>query len=306
MGILADRNTAVVVVGITGRYARAQTRMMREYGTLVVAGVVPGRGGQTCEGVPVHDSVADADLDGYQAVAAVVYVPAAAALGAVLGVIDSGVKLLVVPTEGIPLHDQMKIRAAALEAEAWVVGPNTAGMIVPGETLLGSMAPQYSAPGRVGVISRSGTLTHETAHALTQRGYGQSTSVHIGGDPVIGGTMSDYLRLFEADPSTEALVVVGEIGGSMEEELAAEVERCGLPMVAFVAGRCAPRGRRMGHAGALVSGAVGSAETKRERLEAAGVVVADTPWDIPSALCRQGVQPHVREAGTPVAERSQP
>jgi len=291
MAILADGDTAVIIQGITGRYARSQARMMREYGTRVVAGVVPGRAGETCDGVPVFDAVRDVDLGAFDAVAALVYVPAPRAHDAVMDALEAGIKLLVVPTEGIPLLDLMKIRVAAVEADAWIVGPNTAGMIVPGQTLLGSLAPEYSSQGSVGVISRSGTLTHETVHALTVAGFGQSTSVHIGGDPVIGGTMSDYLRLFESDPATNALVVVGERGGTMEEELAAEAAGCRLPIAAFIAGRHAPPGRRMGHAGALVSGTIGSGENKRQRLEHAGVAVAETPWDLPQCLRELGVEP---------------
>ncbi len=284
MAILASAHTQVIVQGITGQYARDQTRMMLAYGTNIIAGVVPGRGGEIVDSVPVYDAVTDVPVDGSLPVASIVYAPPAYALEAALEALSAEIELLVIPTERIPLHDLMVLKFEARNAGAWVVGPNTAGMIVPGQTLLGSIAPSYSAPGSIGVLSRSGTLTHESVRSLTTAGFGQSTSIHIGGDPVIGRNTVEYIRLFVDDPGTDALVLIGEIGGNLEEEAAEYLAEVDIPVVAFIAGNSAPPERRMGHAGALVQATRGSAAAKSRILERAGAALAPSPWEIPKVL----------------------
>ena len=280
MSILADGRTKVVVQGITGREGAFHTGQMVAYGTHVVAGVTPGKRGEAVHGVPVFDTVADA-CAATGANASVIFVPAPFALDAMLEAADAGVELVVTITEGVPVHD-MLVASRALHARGVkLVGPNCPGLITPGGAKLGIIPGQIVKPGPVGVVSRSGTLTYEVLFALTERGLGQSTAVGIGGDPVQGMKFVEVVEAFEADPATEAIVLIGEIGGT-DEEAAAEVIRTSItkPVVAFIAGRSAPPGRRMGHAGAIISGGRGTAPEKVAALEAAGAVIAAHPDEI--------------------------
>ena len=281
MAILVDRNTRLLVQGITGREGEFHARQMLNYGTQVVAGVTPGKGGQwACDGrVPVFDTVAEA-IAATGANASVIYVPARSAPDAILEAADAGLPLVVCITEGIPVHDMLRVCAYS-EGRTRLIGPNCPGLLTPGQTKVGIMPGHIAMPGPVGVVSRSGTLTYEVVAALTARGIGQSTCVGIGGDPVVGTTFVDVLALFEADPQTEAVVLIGEIGGSDEERAAQFIaERMTRPVVAFIAGRSAPPGKRMGHAGAIVEGGSGTAEEKIAALEAAGVRVAEEPEQV--------------------------
>jgi len=280
MAILVDVDTRVCVQGITGRIGRVQTGHMLREGARVVAGVTPGRGGQHVEGVPVYDSMTDARA-GAKVDASVVFVPPVAAEGACTEAIEAGVKLVVLITEGVPVHSTMRIRARAEAAGARLVGPTTPGVIAPGRTKLGIMPARLFSRGPVGVISRSGTLSYEISGALSEAGMGQSTVVGIGADPVVGTDIQDLLGLFNADDETEAVVIVGEVGGGQEERAAAFIaSEMTKPTVAYVAGMGAPPGVRMGHAGAIVSGGTGGVVEKTRVLESAGVRVAAQPSDV--------------------------
>jgi len=282
MAILVDKNTRLVVQGITGREGEFHSRQMLEYGTKVVAGVTPGKGGQfACDGrVPVFDTVAEA-VEATGANTSVVYVPARFAPDAILEAADAGVDLIVCITEGIPVMDMIRVKAYLDQKGVRLVGPNCPGLLTPGEAKVGIMPGHIATPGPVGVVSRSGTLTYEVVYALTARGIGQSTCVGIGGDPIIGTRFVDVLEMFEADPLTEQVVLIGEIGGN-DEEVAAKfiAERMTKPVVAFIAGRTAPPGKRMGHAGAIIEGGEGTAAGKIGALEAVGVQVAEHPEQI--------------------------
>ena len=289
MSILVGSSTRVLVQGITGRTGTFHTRQAIEYGTRVVAGVTPGRGGSTVEGVPVFDTVEEA-VEKTGANASAVYVPPPFAADAILEAAAGGIALVVCITEGIPALDMVRAMAVlrARYPRTRVVGPNCPGVITPGECKIGIMPGYIHRPGDVGVISRSGTLTYEAVHQLTQLGLGQSTCIGIGGDPVIGTTFVDALELFEADDGTRGVILIGEIGGSAEEEAAAFIrERMKKPVAAFIAGRKAPPGKRMGHAGAIVSGGKGTAQEKVRSLEAAGVAVAPTPDRIAATLAER-------------------
>lgn len=279
MAILANNETRILIQGITGRMARRIVGRMVEYGTKVVAGVTVGRGGEKVLGIPVYDTVKEAlcehEIDG-----TVLFIPALKVKEAALEAIEAGIKLLVIVSEGVPIHDAMQIKAAAAQNDAWIVGPNTLGLISPGQVLLGQGASSYSAKGNIGVLSRSGTLMMETIKILTEAGFGQSTCVGIGGDQVIGRITRDYLCQFEADPDTKAVVIIGEIGGNMEEDAADFIRTMSKPVAAFIVGRFAPAQKRLGHAGAIVSGNTGSAEGKRQALREAGAFVADSLWDL--------------------------
>ncbi len=281
MAVFCDGKTKVLVQGITGRDGSFHSKAMLEYGTNLVAGVTPGRGGQTFEGkVPVFDTVAEAVAE-TGAEASVIFVPPFAAAGAILEAADAGIKLVVCITEGVPTLDMVKVMPYLEERGVRLIGPNCPGFIIPGQAKLGIMPGSIVAPGPVGLISRSGTLTYEVVHALTQAGLGQTTCVGIGGDPVIGTTFMDALKLFHADPETKALVMIGEIGGNAEEQAAEYIKaNMDIPVVSFIAGRTAPPGKRMGHAGAIVSGGSGTAAEKKKALEAAGIPVADRPVDV--------------------------
>ncbi|HET9051921.1 MAG TPA: succinate--CoA ligase subunit alpha [Candidatus Dormibacteraeota bacterium] len=281
MSILVDRTTRVAVQGITGREGRFHTEQMQQYGTTVVAGVVPGRGGSEALGVPVFDTVAEAVAE-TGADASFVIVPPPFAADAVMEAADAGVGLVVCVTEGIPVLDMVRAKAFVDASTARLVGPNCPGVLTSGECKIGFIPNHVATPGRVGVVARSGTLTYEVIQALTQGGFGQTTAVGIGGDPVLGMSFVDTLALFAGDGATEAVVLVGEIGGADEEAAADWITRTGFdkPVVAFISGRSAPAGKRMGHAGAIISGNRGTAQSKIEALTAAGASIAETIEDV--------------------------
>lgn len=287
MSILVNKNTRLVVQGITGREGEFHTRRMIEYGTNVVAGVTPGKGGGWVNGVPVFDTIKEAVV-ATEANTSIVFVPARFAPDAMYEAADGGISLIVCITEGIPVLDMLKVRAYLDQKGVRLIGPNCPGVITPGECKVGIMPAYIHTPGPVGVISRSGTLTYEVVHELTLRGLGQSTCVGIGGDPIIGSDFIDILILFEEDPLTEQVVLIGEIGGS-DEERAAEfiATHVTKPVTAFIAGRTAPPGKRMGHAGAIISGGTGTAAEKMEALEAVGVEVARHPAEIAELAARR-------------------
>ncbi len=280
MSILVDKNTRLLVQGITGREGEFHTRQMIDYGTRVVAGVTPGRGGEVVAGVPVFNTVREA-VQATQANASIIYVPAAFAPDAILEAADAGIPLVVCITEGIPALDMVKVCARLQTSGTRLIGPNCPGLLTPGEAKVGIMPGQIARPGPVGVVSRSGTLTYEVVWALTQKGIGQTTCVGIGGDAIIGSNFVDILGLFQADAATKAVVVIGEIGGTDEEEAAEFIRaRMTKPVVGFIAGQTAPEGKRMGHAGAIISGGHGTAAEKIAALSAAGVQMAKSPAEI--------------------------
>ncbi|CAN5838288.1 succinate--CoA ligase subunit alpha [soil metagenome] len=281
MSVLIDGSTRLVVQGITGRDGSFHARQMIAYGTRVVGGVVPGKGGQTFDDdVPIFDTVAEA-VQWTDAEASVIYVPPAFAADAIYEAADAGVKLIVAITEGIPVLDMTRVIPYVEERGARLVGPNCPGLISPGKSKVGILPGQICEPGPVGVVSRSGTLTYEVIHHLTGAGIGQSTCIGIGGDPIIGTSFIDCLSLFEVDDDTRAVVMIGEIGGTDEQEAATFVEReMQTPVVGFIAGQTAPPGRRMGHAGAIISGSEGTAKEKMEAFREHGIAVARRPADI--------------------------
>jgi succinyl-CoA synthetase alpha subunit len=287
MSILVDKSTRLLVQGITGSSGAFHAKGCIEYGTNVVAGVTPGRGGQKFEGkIPVFDTVYEARQQTCCNVT-MIFVPAASAADAILEAADAGVELIVCITEGIPVMDMMRVRTVLNEKRSRLIGPNCPGIITPGACKIGIMPGYIHKPGKVGVISRSGTLTYEAVWQLTQRGYGQSTCIGIGGDPINGTSHLDAIKLFSEDSETEALVLIGEIGGSAEEEAALWIkEHYDKPVAAFIAGVTAPPGRRMGHAGAIVSGGKGTAAGKIEALREAGIEVAATPAAIGETLIK--------------------
>jgi succinyl-CoA synthetase alpha subunit len=287
MSILVDKNTRLLVQGITGSSGAFHAKSCMEYGTNVVAGVTPGKGGQLFEGkVSVFDTVYEArQQTGCNAT--MIFVPAAFAADAILEAADAGVELIVCITEGIPVMDMMRAQTILKEKKSRLIGPNCPGIITPGHCKIGIMPGYIHKPGKIGVISRSGTLTYEAVWQLTQRGYGQSTCIGIGGDPINGTSHLDAVKLFSEDPETDALIVIGEIGGPAEEEAAFWIkEHYDKPVAAFIAGVTAPPGRRMGHAGAIVSGGKGTAEGKIEALREAGIAVAETPASIGDTLIK--------------------
>jgi len=294
MSILVGLGTRLVVQGITGREGEFHTRASIAYGTNVVAGTRPGKGGQfAIDGtVPIFDTVAEAVRQA-GANTSVIYVPAAGGPDAILEAVDAGIKTIVCITEGIPALDMIPVVEAVRRADASLIGPNCPGVTSPGQAKVGIIPASVHKPGRAGVVSRSGTLTYEAVQAMTDAGIGQSTCVGIGGDPIIGTTFLDVLKLFRDDPDTDAIVMIGEIGGSAEEEAAAFAAEHlrGVPMAAFIAGRTAPPGRRMGHAGAIISGGTGTAAEKIAALEAAGIRVADSPTQLPRLLVEAGHRP---------------
>ena len=281
MSILVDNDTRVVVQGITGGEGKFHTGQMMEYGTNIVAGAVPGRGGQEVDGVPVYDTVHQAARE-EDANASVVFVPPAFAADALFEALNSPVDLVVAITEGVPQQDMATVYRKLSETDTHLIGPNCPGLITPGEAKLGILPGNIFAEGNVGLVSRSGTLTYQVVDNLTQRGIGQTSAVGIGGDPIIGTDFVDALELFENDPDTEAVAMCGEIGGEDEEEAAAFIgEHMDTPVAGFIAGRTAPPGKRMGHAGAIVSGSgTGTAESKINALNDAGVPVGDTPNEV--------------------------
>lgn len=277
MSILIDDSTRVIVQGITGRIGSVQTHWMLEYGTRVVGGVTPGKGGTTVEGVPVFDSVLEAVKE-TGANASVFFVPAAFVLDAFLETIDAGIKLIVVVPEHIPVRDVMKMRSYAMEKGVFALGPTTPGILSPGKGKMGIMPASLFAPGRVGIISRSGTLSYEFAGILSEVNVGQSTVVGMGADPVVLRNLADILELFERDTDTDAVIIVGEVGGEQEEKGAGFISRrMTKPVAAYIAGRQSPQGKRMGHAGAIVRGAAGTVDGKQKELRAAGVEILESP-----------------------------
>jgi succinyl-CoA synthetase alpha subunit len=287
MAIFVDKNTKVIVQGITGRDGAFHTKQMIDYGTKVVGGVTPGKGGTTCCGVPVFNTMEEA-VKAIKANASVIYVPPQFAVDAIYEAAESGVKLVVCITEGVPANDMLKVYHYLKAKGVRLIGPNCPGVISPGLCKIGIMPAQIHKKGNIGVVSRSGTLTYEVVYQLTTAGMGQSTCIGIGGDSVIGTNFIDCLDAFEKDPDTMAVVMIGEIGGS-DEEMAAEFirKRMKKPVVGFIAGRTAPPGKRMGHAGAIISGSSGLATDKIKALNAVGVPVADIPSQIPGLVAQR-------------------
>jgi len=283
MSILFDNTTRVIVQGITGREGQYHTRNMKAAGTTLVGGVTPGKGDTTVEGLPVFDTVEKAK-DATGANASCIFVPPAGAADAIMEAASAGIPLIVCITEGIPVIDMTRAMLVVREHNSLLIGPNCPGLCTPGHGKIGIIPYQIFKPGPVGFISRSGTLTYEVVALLTEAGLGQSTCIGIGGDPIIGSTFVDHLKLFEADPQTKAVVMCGEIGGSDEEDAAEYIKTMSKPVVAFISGRTAPPGKRMGHAGAIISGNTGTAQGKVAALLAAKVPVADTIFDIPGLV----------------------
>ncbi|TMB88705.1 MAG: succinate--CoA ligase subunit alpha [Chloroflexi bacterium] len=283
MSILLDKTTRVIVQGITGREGQFHTRNMKAAGTNLVGGVTPGKGGTEVEGLPVFDTVAEAKAT-TDAEASCIFVPPAGAADAIMEAASAGIGLIVCITEGIPVIDMTRAMLVVREYGARLIGPNCPGMCTPGQGKIGIIPYQIFTPGPVGFISRSGTLTYEVVALLTEAGLGQSTCIGIGGDPIIGSTFVDYLKLFETDPGTRAIVMCGEIGGSDEEDAAEYIKTMSKPVVAFISGRTAPPGKRMGHAGAIISGNTGTAQGKVAALQEANAPVADTIFEIPDLV----------------------
>ena len=286
MSILVDRNTRVICQGITGKVGEFHTRGCLEYGTRMVGGVTPGKGGEKIADLPVFDTVAEA-RDATGANATMIFVPPPFAADAILEAVAAEVDLVIAITEGIPVLDMARVLPVVENSKSVLVGPNCPGVITPGQCKIGIMPGYIHTHGSIGVMSRSGTLTYEAVWQLTQLGHGQSTCVGLGGDPLVGSSFIDILALFEKDPETQAILMMGEIGGSAEEEAAAYVkEHVTKPVAAFIAGRTAPPGKRMGHAGAIISGGKGTAEAKLEALRDAGIEIAETPADMGAAMVR--------------------
>ncbi|MER3431465.1 MAG: succinate--CoA ligase subunit alpha [Blastocatellia bacterium] len=284
MAVLVDKNTRLIVQGITGKEGTFHTLQMIEYGTRVVGGVTPGKGGTMHAGVPVFNTVSEAVKE-TGANATVIYVPPAFAADAIMEAADAGLPLIVCITEGIPVADMVRAKEYLRDKPARMIGPNCPGIISPGKCKIGIMPGHIHKEGRIGVVSRSGTLTYEAVGQLTSLGLGQSTAIGIGGDPIIGTTHTDALEMFQNDDETDAIVMIGEIGGTAEEEAAAYAkENVTKPIVAFIAGQTAPPGRRMGHAGAIISGGKGTAAEKMQALRAAGIRVVESPADIGSSV----------------------
>jgi succinyl-CoA synthetase alpha subunit len=284
MSVLVDGQTRVLVQGITGHQGTVHTRQMKLFGTAVVAGVTPGKGGTQVENVPVFDAVREA-VTATEANAACIFVPAPYAKDALLETVDAGIRLAVIVTEHIPFHDMLVMYHYARSKGTRIIGPNCPGIAAPGKAKVGIIPNVVFRPGRVGVISRSGTLTYEIVNGIKEQGLGQSTCIGLGGDPVVGTSFVDALPLFQADPETDLIVMVGEIGGTAEEEAAEYIHHhVTKPVVAYIAGRSAPPGKRMGHAGAIISRGRGTAETKLAALKAAGAEVARFPYEIPDMV----------------------
>jgi succinyl-CoA synthetase alpha subunit len=284
LSVLVDKNTRLVVQGITGKEGTFHTKQMVEYGTRVVGGVTPGKGGTTHEGIPVYNTVADAVREA-GANASVIYVPPPFAADAIMEAADAGLPLVVCITEGIPALDMVKVHEYLSTRQTRLIGPNCPGIISPGKCKIGIMPGHIHKEGRIGVVSRSGTLTYEAVGQLTALGLGQSTAIGIGGDPIIGTTHTDALALFQADDETDGIVMIGEIGGTAEEDAAGFAKKnVTKPIVAFIAGQTAPPGRRMGHAGAIIAGGKGTAAEKMKALEDAGIRVVQSPADIGQAM----------------------
>ena len=286
VSILVDKTTRVVTQGITGATGQFHTRTCREYGTQMVAGVTPGKGGTDFEGIPIFDTVSQA-VAATGANASVIYVPPPFAADAIMEAADAGVALIVCITEGIPVLDMVRVKRYLDGRPTRLIGPNCPGIITPGQCKIGIMPGYIHQPGRIGVVSRSGTLTYEAVHQLTQLGLGQSTCVGIGGDPIIGTGFIDVLRMYQDDPGTAGVILIGEIGGSSEEQAAEFVrDQMTKPVVAFIAGQTAPPGKRMGHAGAIIAGGSGTAADKIKAFSTAGITVAKSPAELGKAMAQ--------------------
>jgi len=281
MAILIKKGTSTMVQGITGKNATTHTKFMLDYGTKIVAGTTPGKAGQSVHGVPVYDTVQEAMDNHPDIVVSSVWVPARATRDAVLETIEAGVRTIVVITETIPIHDMLLVRKRAKERGTTIVGGNTSGVISPGRSMVGMLPVRTFTPGRVGVVTRSGSLLYYVANYLDLAGMGESTAVGLGGDPVVGTNFEDILRMFESDPETDCVVMHGEIGGVLEEVAAPYIKQMRKPVIAYITGRFAPAGKRMGHAGALIEGDMGTAESKLKALRAGGAHIAETISDIP-------------------------
>jgi succinyl-CoA synthetase alpha subunit len=286
MSVLVGKKTRVLTQGITGATGQLHTRLCREYGTQMVAGVTPGRGGTDFEGIPIFDTVSAA-VQATGADASVIYVPPGGAGDAIMEAADAGIPLVVCITEGVPVLDMVRVKRFLEGRPTRLVGPNCPGVITPGECKIGIMPGYIHKPGRIGVVSRSGTLTYEAVFQLTNLGIGQSTCIGIGGDPIIGTGFVDALRLFQDDPGTEGVIMIGEIGGNAEEDAAAFIKaNVTKPVVGFIAGQTAPKGKRMGHAGAIIAGGKGTAAEKIAAFRAAGVAVSPTPAELGTTMQR--------------------
>jgi succinyl-CoA synthetase alpha subunit len=286
MSILVNRHTRVLCQGITGKAGAFHTKGCKDYGTAMVGGVTPGKGGETLEGLPVFDTVAEA-VEKTGANASMIFVPAAFTADAILEALDAGIDVICAITEGVPVLDMVRVYEQVRLSTAVLIGPNCPGVITPGECKIGIMPGYIHKPGKIGIMSRSGTLTYEAVWQTSNLGLGQSTCVGLGGDPIVGTNFIDLFRRYEDDPQTEAILMIGEIGGTAEEEAAAFVkEHISKPVAAFIAGRTAPPGRRMGHAGAIISGGKGTAAEKVAALQDAGIEVADSPADMGAAVAR--------------------
>jgi succinyl-CoA synthetase alpha subunit len=304
MGIFVDKKTRVVVQGITGRDGSFHARQMKEYGTAVVAGVTPGKGGTGLEGIPIFNTVAEA-VEKTKANTSVIYVPASAAVDAMYEAADAGIQVIVCISEGVPANDMLKVYNYLKIKGVRLIGPNCPGVITPGVTKVGIMPGQIHKKGSVGVVSRSGTLTYEIVYNLTAKKIGQSTCIGIGGDPIIGTNFIDCLKEFQDDPQTEVMVVIGEIGGSDEEEAAAFIKKyVTKPVVGFIAGLTAPADKRMGHAGAIISGGTGTAPEKIKAFEAVGVPVAQTPAEVADLVEKKLVALSKKKTAKPAAKKS--
>lgn len=283
MAIIIDENTNVIVQGITGKQGLFHTQQMLAYGSKIVAGTSPGKGGTIIEGIPVYDSVRQA-CENHRIDASVIFIPATFSKDAALEAMEAGIKVVVVVTEHIPVHDEMQIVAYAKRVGATIIGPNTFGIVSSGKCKLGIPPNQFFIPGAVGVVARSGTLTYEIVGNLTSQGIGQSTVVGMGGDRVVGLTFVDVLRQFEQDPETKVVVLIGEIGGNAEEEASQYIKEMTKPVVAYIAGKSAPPGKRMGHAGAIIERGKGTYQGKIDALTEAGARVAELPFEVPELI----------------------
>jgi len=284
MAIIIDENTKTIVQGITGKNASLHTQFMLAYGTKIVGGVTPGKGGQQVHGVPVYDTVAECLREHPDVTVSSIWVPARFAKDAILEAIDAGIKVVIVITERIPIHDMLVVRKRAKERGVLVIGGNTPGLISPGKALVGMLPKIAFSPGRIGTVARSGAITYYVANSLNLAGLGESTSVGLGGDPILGSNFEDILQKFEEDAETDVVVMAGEIGGVYEEVAAPFIKRMKKPVIAFIAGVAAPQGKRLGHAGAIIEGEVGTAESKIEALKESGALIAETLSEIPELV----------------------